>query len=143
MDEQLKSLHKTANGTSSTIVQLSSDSLKSTSFHSYIARDVQENHHINPSRNLSDAPTEDLEHKIVQSLSNEDLNTTELPDELSGIKCSQASRDLSVAAPGKDRTLCRSVPSSNVFTISCSYFCKVSARINFSMIVQLVILTAM
>ncbi|CAA2955974.1 uncharacterized protein LOC111383542 isoform X2 [Olea europaea subsp. europaea] len=102
VDEQLKSLHKTANGTSSTIVQLSSDSLKSTSFHSYIARDVQENHHINPSRNLSDAPTEDLEHKIVQSLSNEDLNTTELPDELSGIKCSQASRDLSVAAPARD-----------------------------------------
>ncbi|KAL2456034.1 uncharacterized protein Fot_57123 [Forsythia ovata] len=102
VDEQLKSLHKTANDISSTVVQPSLDSLKETSFHSYVAMDLHENHPVNPSRNTSHVATKDLEHKISQSLSNEDLNTTELPDEISGNKCSRASRDLYVAAPVRD-----------------------------------------
>ncbi|KAL2534756.1 Myb-like domain-containing protein [Abeliophyllum distichum] len=102
VDEHLKSLHKTANDISSFAVQLSSDSLKETSFHSYVAMDLHENHPVNPSRNSSHVATKDLEHKISQSLSNEDLNTMELPDEISGNKCSQASWDLYVAAPVRD-----------------------------------------
>ncbi|CAI9779628.1 unnamed protein product [Fraxinus pennsylvanica] len=124
VDEQLKSLHKTANDTSCTVVQLSSGSLKSTSFHSYVTMDVQKSHPVNPSRKLSDVLTGDLEHKIVKSLSNEDLNTTELPAELSGNKCSQPSQDLFVAASACDIDCNLALDSGS----DEPYFYKVSPR---------------
>lgn len=99
VDEQLKSLKNTANDASSTVVRPSPHFLKETSFHCY----VQENHRVNPSRNLSDIATTDLEHNnIDKKMSNEDLSTTELPDEMSGNKCSGASRDLAVDVPARD-----------------------------------------
>ncbi|CAI9765726.1 unnamed protein product [Fraxinus pennsylvanica] len=103
VDEQLKSLQNTAIDISSTVVRPSPHFLKETSFHCYVAMDVQENYRVNPSRNLSDIAITDLEHNnIDKKMCNEDLNTTELPDEMSGNKCSGASQDLAVAVHARD-----------------------------------------
>lgn len=65
MDEQLKSLQKTANDTSTTVARLCPHFLKETSFHCYVAMDFQENHPVYPSRNLSDIATTDLVHNNI------------------------------------------------------------------------------